>query len=45
MIRNDQVYLEYILEAISKIEDFTKEISRHDFTGNVMVQDAVIRNI
>jgi uncharacterized protein with HEPN domain len=27
MIKNDQVYLENILEAISKIENFTNEIS------------------
>jgi uncharacterized protein with HEPN domain len=45
LIRNDRVYLDYILVAISKIEDFTKEISRLDFDGNVMIQDAVIRNI
>ena len=45
MIRNDQVYLEHILATISKIEDFMKEISRLDFDGNVMIQDAVIRNI
>ena len=45
MIKNDQVYLEHILEAIIKIENFTNEISRFDFDRNVMIQDAVIRNI
>jgi len=45
MIKNDQVYLEHILEAIVKIEKFTSEISRFDFDRNVMIQDAVIRNI
>ena len=45
MIKSDQVYLEHILEAIVKIENFTKEISRVDFGRNVMIQDAVIRNI
>jgi len=45
MIKNDQVYLEHILEAIVKIENFTNEISRFDFDKNVMIQDAVIRNI
>jgi len=45
MIKNDQVYLEHIIEAIGKIEDFTKGISRFNFDGNVMIQDAVIRNI
>jgi uncharacterized protein with HEPN domain len=45
MIKNDQVYLEHILEAIRKIENFTHKITRFDFDGNVMIQDAVIRNI
>jgi len=45
MIRNDQVYLEHILQSISKIEDFTNSISKIDFESNVMIQDAVIRNI
>ncbi len=45
MIKKDQVYLEHILEAITKIESFTKEISRFDFDHNVMIQDAIIRNI
>jgi uncharacterized protein with HEPN domain len=45
MIKNDQVYLEHILEAIVKIENFTNGISRFDFDRNVMIQDAVIRNI
>jgi uncharacterized protein with HEPN domain len=45
MIRSDQVYLDHILGAIVKIEDFTMGISRFDFDRNVMIQDAVIRNI
>ena len=45
MIRNDRVYLEHILQSISKIEDFTNSISKVDFENNVMIQDAVIRNI
>jgi uncharacterized protein with HEPN domain len=45
MIKKDQVYLEHILEAITKIESFTKGISRFDFDRNVMIQDAIIRNI
>lgn len=45
MIKKDQVYLEHILEAITKIESFTKGISRFDFDHNVMIQDAIIRNI
>ncbi|MEI7896937.1 MAG: DUF86 domain-containing protein [bacterium] len=45
MIRSDQVYLDHILEAILKIENFTRGVSRFDFDGNVMIQDAIIRNI
>jgi uncharacterized protein with HEPN domain len=45
MIKNDRVYLEHILEAIGKIENFTNAVSKFDFDNNVMIQDAVIRNI
>lgn len=45
MIKSDQVYLDHILEAITKIENFTKGVSRVDFDSNVMIQDAIIRNI
>jgi len=45
MIKNDRVYLDHILEAIDKIQNFTNDISRFDFDRNVMIQDAVIRNV
>lgn len=44
MIKNDQVYLEHILEAISKIESFVNGLTKFDFDRNVLIQDAVIRN-
>lgn len=44
MIKNDQVYLEHILEAISKIESFVNCLTKFDFDRNVLIQDAVIRN-
>ncbi|MCX6252073.1 MAG: DUF86 domain-containing protein [Bacteroidetes bacterium] len=43
--KNDWVYIEHILEAIGKIDNFMNEISRFEFDRNVMIQDAVIRNI
>ncbi|NDC72852.1 MAG: DUF86 domain-containing protein [Sphingobacteriia bacterium] len=43
-MKSDQVYLEHILEAISKIEIFVSGITQMDFDRNVMIQDAVIRN-
>jgi uncharacterized protein with HEPN domain len=44
-MKNDQVYLEHILEAIDKIEGFIQGITKLDFDQNVMIQDAIIRNI
>jgi uncharacterized protein with HEPN domain len=45
MMKNDQVYLEHILEAISKIENFVDGLKKVDFDQNVLIQDAVIRNV
>jgi uncharacterized protein with HEPN domain len=45
VIKNDQVYLEHILDSIGKIENFVKGITKFEFDHNVMIQDAVIRNI
>ena len=44
MIKNDQVYLEHILEAINKIETYINRLTKPEFDNNVMIQDAVIRN-
>jgi len=44
VIKNDQVYLEHILEAISKIESFVNGLTKPDFDRSVLIQDAVIRN-
>jgi uncharacterized protein with HEPN domain len=44
-MKDDLAYIEHILLSISKIKDFTKDMSRLDFEKNEMVQDAVIRNI
>ncbi|MDD2748714.1 MAG: DUF86 domain-containing protein [Acidithiobacillus sp.] len=38
-------YLGHILEAIERIDRYTKSISESIFMNNTMVQDAVIRNI
>ena len=39
------ILLEDILEAIRKIEKYTKNLSRDDFIKNSMVADAVVRNL
>jgi hypothetical protein len=43
MTKDPRVYLAHILECIEKIERFTGG-GKADFLGNVMVQDAVVRN-
>jgi uncharacterized protein with HEPN domain len=43
MTKDPRVYLAHILECIQKIERFTAG-GRNRFLGDVMVQDAVVRN-
>jgi len=42
--RNSKLYLKDILEAIQKINNYTKNLSFEEFSQNTMVVDAVIRN-
>jgi uncharacterized protein with HEPN domain len=44
MPRDYKVYLEDIIEAISKIERYVANLSFEEFTRNEMVIDATIRN-
>ena len=37
-------YLNHILEAIERIEEYVSELHEIAFLGNKLVQDAVIRN-
>ncbi len=39
-----QDYLEYILEAIKRIEDYCADIDELGFINSQLIQDAVIRN-
>jgi uncharacterized protein with HEPN domain len=43
-MKNDRIYLEHILKAISSILTYTKGMSYLDFNANSLVADAVIRN-
>jgi len=46
MKRDVRVYIEDILEAITKIEEYMKEISNDDdFYNNTQIQDAVLRRL
>lgn len=38
-------YLDHILDAIRRIEEYTAEVDEVGFLGNTMIQDAVLRNI
>lgn len=42
--RNAKLYIKDILDAINKIEEYTKDLSYKNFTKNKIVIDAVIRN-
>lgn len=46
MKRDTRVYIEDILEAITKIEEYIKELnSDEDFYNNTQIQDAVLRRL
>src|SRR5438270_11273766 len=42
--RRWQIRVEHILDAIAKIQRFTRDISEETFAGHEMAVDAVIRN-
>lgn len=42
--RSFRLYLKDILEAIEKINNYTKNLSFEEFSQNTMIVDAVIRN-
>lgn len=44
-MKDDLVYLKHILDAISRIEEYTLNIGYDDFMENHLVQDGVIRQI
>jgi uncharacterized protein with HEPN domain len=43
-MKDERLYLEYILECIKKIEDYT-EMDDARFMESSMIQDAVVRNL
>jgi uncharacterized protein with HEPN domain len=45
MPRDNSVYLQHILDAISKVETYIAGINRQTFTEVSLVQDGVIRQI
>ena len=45
MEKDNQVYLQHIYDAIERIEDYTKNITKDQFKNNKMMQAAVIREV
>lgn len=43
--KDDSVYCKHVLDAISRIEEYTRGFSRKQFIASTLVQDAVIRQI
>lgn len=45
-MRNDpKVYINYILESITLIQEYTRQVSKEQFLGQTYLQDAVIRRL
>ncbi len=44
-MKRDKTYLQDILSAINKIQSYIEESSFTAFSGNYMMQDAIIRNL
>jgi len=45
MYRDHRLFLDDILEAITKIRDYTAELDYATFTKDAKTQDAVVRNL
>lgn len=44
-MKNPNIYILHILSSISRIEQYTQDITEEEFYSNFLIQDAVIRNI
>ena len=44
-MKNDLPYLKHIVDAISKIEDYVKNVKREKFLKDAKTQDAVVREL
>ena len=45
MKKDPRIFIEHILESITKIEEYTQKISKKEFLNSEQIQDAVIRRI
>ena len=42
-MKDDFLYIDHILQSINSILEYTKDLTRKDFSKNKLVQDAVIK--
>ncbi len=45
MRQGDSAYLRHILDAVSRIQEYTEDMNREDFLASNLHQDAVIRQV
>lgn len=45
MKKDPKIFLQHILESISEIEKYSKDVSRKEFSKSTQIQDAVIRRL
>ena len=45
MNRDESIYLQHVLDAVARIEEYVQDIDEEAFHRDYMVQDAVIRQI
>ncbi len=45
MKRDISVYVQDIIESITRIEDYTRDVTEEEFYENTQVQDAVLRRL
>ena len=43
MIKNDNIYIEHIIDSLNKVLVYIKDLSLEEFESKTMVQDACIR--
>ncbi len=43
MLKNDDIYIEHIIESLKKIQNYSNAISKEEFYNNTLIQDACIR--
>lgn len=44
-MKDDRIFVEHILESISDIEAYIKDLDFSTFSKNILIQDAVIRKL